>query len=212
MNYVEEMKKDLPPVFSARDGSYWLATYYDAPMKALEAMVKSELLLRLKRGVYAFNQEFDPFFAAQVLHFPSYLSFETALSHYGMIPERTHQYLSVVDGRPIKIETPVGIYSYYKQHRKLFAMGMGIELNGECNFTIATPEKALLDTLWRARLESISLENREILAYTIDGLRVDPLLLKKLSLKKLKAMASLYRNHAPRKLVLALEGWKKEKA
>ncbi|MBL4794370.1 MAG: hypothetical protein JKY24_02415 [Pseudomonadales bacterium] len=208
-NRYEVMKDELPIVFSARDGGDWLSKQYRSPMKALEAMVESGELIRLKRGQYAFSSDFDPLVGAQFIHYPSYLSFETALSYYGMIPERTNQYLSVVDGRPAKYNTPVGQYIYHGQNRKLFSIGMGLGFNGNSHFLIATREKALLDTLWRARLKFRNLENKAILDYVFEGLRVDfENLKKKPSLKKMKQMAPLYRNHAPRRFVEALEALK----
>ena len=202
------MSRDLPPVFSAKDASRWLHQSYSAPHKLLESMVKSGHLFRLKRGVYAFQHHFDPLMAAQFLHSPSYLSFETALAYYGMIPERTHQIQSVADARPMRYRTCAGTYIYHAQRRDLFAEGMSIDLNGIFSLPIANPEKALLDTLWRAQLKARQMDNDAVWEYVVDGLRLEQSDLENLSLGKLQKMAPMYRNFAPRRFVEALKAAK----
>jgi len=175
-----------------------------APLKVLEALERRAVLVRLRRGRYAFARSFDPLLAANLVYSPSYVSFETALMVYGLIPERTELILSVVDGRPLEIQTPVGIYSYISQSRALFALGMDLQITPDRVLSIANREKAVLDTLARANLRTVSAHPAEILAYVIDGLRIEESALEKLSLRKLRRMAPLYRNLAPRKLVVAL--------
>jgi len=58
-------------------------------------MVKKGKLLRLKKGVYAFGEEYrmnsiDMVSVANILYAPSYVSFDYALSYYGRIPERVY--------------------------------------------------------------------------------------------------------------------------
>ena len=51
---------------------------------------KKNNLIKIKRGLYETNKNADPFVIANVLLSPSYISFETALAYYGMIPERVY--------------------------------------------------------------------------------------------------------------------------
>ena len=51
---------------------------------------KNNNLIKLKRGLYETNKDADPFTIANVLLSPSYISFETALAYYGMIPEMVY--------------------------------------------------------------------------------------------------------------------------
>lgn len=69
---------------------------------------------------------------------------------------------------------------------------------------IASPEKALLDTLGIQNLSTEALADSEIIDFVCDSLRVDFDDLKHLSLRKMRTMAKMYRNHAPRKLVNGL--------
>lgn len=196
--------ESLPQVFSSEDAVAMLRHHYQAPLKVLEALERRAVLVRLRRGRYAFASSFDPLLAANLVYSPSYISFETALMLYSLIPERTELILSVVDGRPLEIQTPVGNYSYISQSRALFALGMDLQITPNRVLAIANREKAVLDTLARANLKTVSAHPPEILAYVIDGLRIEESALEKLSLRKLRRMAPLYRNLAPRKLVAAL--------
>lgn len=202
---IDEMRRALPPEFSSSEAKRWLHGRYRAPLKLLGALERSGELVRLKRGLYGFRRDLEPLAAAASLHGASYVSFETAMAHHGMIPERAPTILSVVDGRPAVFDTPVGRFEYYGQARPLFAKGMGLVFLGDRPCPIANREKALLDTLARHKLQAASLEAASVLAYVRDGLRVDEQTLASLSISKLRRLAPLYRNWGPRRLVEALD-------
>ncbi len=81
---------------------------------------------------------------------------------------------------------------------------MNLRIENGNSLAIASPEKALLDTLARANLKTATCSPAQILDYVVRGLRIERSDIAKLSLKKMRAMAPLYRNLAPRKLVIAL--------
>ncbi len=201
---ISMLRGCLPPIFEVSEAKALLSPHYRAPLKILAALEEDHAVIRLKRGTYAFLDGFDPLAATSLLHGPSYVSFETALGHYGMVPERVHQILAVVDGRSATFNTPVAQYVYRSQHRELFALGMNLEVRTHDTLAIANREKALLDTLSSAKLQAAVSSPRQILEYVIDGLRVDEDALARLSLKKIDTMATLYRNHAPMRLAEAL--------
>lgn len=199
------MQRSLPPEFTSSEAKRWLRDRYRAPLKVLSALERSGELVRFKRGLYGFRQGLEPLAAAARLHGPSYVSFETALAHYGMIPERTPTIMSVVDGRPAVFDTPVGRFEYHSQARPLFARGMSLVFLGERPCPIASREKALLDTLARHQLQGATLDAAQVLAYVHDSLRIEEESLTTLSIRKLSRLAPLYRNWGPRRLVEALE-------
>ena len=53
-------------------------------------------LIRIKRGLYTNNLKIDAPIIANVCYEPSYISFEYALSYYGLIPEYVTLYTSAV--------------------------------------------------------------------------------------------------------------------
>jgi predicted transcriptional regulator of viral defense system len=200
---VAEMAASLPPEFAVADANAWMRGRYRAPLKLLARLERLGAIVRLKRGLYAFAEGFDPLAAAAALHGPSYVSFETALAFYGMIPERVSTILSVVDGRPATFVTPGGVFEYRAQRRDLYAMGMTLAFVKDRSVPIANREKALLDAIARARLKTAQATDAALLAFVAQGLRIDDGSLAVLSRRKLRLMSRLYRSAAPARWVAA---------
>lgn len=110
-------------------------------------------VLQLRRGVYMLPEPYrkitpHPFFVANALKPASYVSLQSALAHYGMIPEAVPLVTSVTTGRPETLATPVGSFGYRHVQRSWFHDARHTDVgNGHYAF-IASPEKALLDWLY----------------------------------------------------------------
>jgi hypothetical protein len=120
-------------------------------------------------------------YIANLLHGPSYVSLEYALSHYSLIPERVTEVTSVTPGRSKRYQTPIGYFSYHHIPLSCFASGMDIytdEFGVSC--LIAAPEKALADKIhtgpqFRTR--------KDLDLYLLEDLRIDPSDLAQMRLK-----------------------------
>lgn len=116
-------------------------------------LVRSGELVRLKKGFYTFSKPYltkpiDLISVANTLYTPSYVSFEYALSYYGMIPERVSEITSATSKNEKLFETPVGRFSYKKVPLKAYSLGIDwIYDKNEGGRFIATPEKALCDKI-----------------------------------------------------------------
>ncbi|MBD3842974.1 MAG: hypothetical protein IE909_14050 [Campylobacterales bacterium] len=116
-------------------------------------LVKSGELVRLKKGFYTFSKAYltkpiDLISVANTLYTPSYVSFDYALSYYGMIPERVSEVTSATSKNEKLFETPVGRFSYKKVPLKAYALGVDWFYDDvEGGRFIATPEKALCDKI-----------------------------------------------------------------
>lgn len=82
-----KLKEELPPVFSTKNILPFLSDDYASPQKKLMQLEKQGFIIRIKRGIYTFEEFCDRYLMAGFLHSPSYISYETALSYYEMIPE-----------------------------------------------------------------------------------------------------------------------------
>ncbi len=106
---------------------------------------------RIRRFWYAdssFNpQGNDYFFIANKIFSPSYISLESALSYYGFIPEAAIQIISISTRKTSLFDTQFGVFSYKSIKNGLYFGYEVIQNNGR-SFTLATPEKALLDYLY----------------------------------------------------------------
>ena len=63
--------------------------HYSNPLDKIRRDADQGIIFRLNRGLYETDRNVDPYLLAAPILSPSYLSFDFALSYYGMIPERT---------------------------------------------------------------------------------------------------------------------------
>lgn len=118
----------------------------------LSRWVNSGRIYQLRRGLYAIASPYQkvkphPYLVANHLQPASYISLQSALAFYDMIPEVVNITISVTTSRPERLETPLGIFEF--RHIKpvlLFGFQM-TDLGGQ-NALLATPEKALLDLIY----------------------------------------------------------------
>jgi hypothetical protein len=125
---------------------------YSAQLAKVAALVKDGTLIRIKRGLYCLSPEVSGLdlnlhMIANTLYAPSYLSFESALAFYGLIPESVTETMSACAKRGKFIQTSVGAFSYKTVPKDWFSIGIRSLPSGEGNILIASPEKALGDLL-----------------------------------------------------------------
>jgi predicted transcriptional regulator of viral defense system len=119
----------------------------------LNRWVKSGRVLRLRRGVYALGEPYrqkmaHPFTVANALKKASYVSLQSALAHYGMIPEYVPVTTSVTTGRPEELETPAGRFQFRHVAGRLFDGFSETEVSPGEFALLASPYKALVDLLY----------------------------------------------------------------
>lgn len=112
-----------------------------------------KLIIKLKRGFYILNENDrkatpSRFYIANRLCEPSYVSMESALSFYGLIPEQVRSLTSVTSKKTLRIKNDFGEFLY--QHIKPEAFrGFRVAKDSEgFDFFIAVPEKAVTDFLY----------------------------------------------------------------
>src|SRR3990170_1551453 len=90
---------------------------YSSPRAKLSRLLKSGALIRVKKGLYVFSQNYrrgsiSMEMLANMIYGPSYVSLEWALRYYGMIPERVEEITSVTIKRQAHFDTPIGRFTY----------------------------------------------------------------------------------------------------
>ena len=112
---------------------------------------KKGYIKKLSRLFYVFSDrninEVENNFIANKLLEPSYISLESALRYYNLIPEVVFLTTSVTTRKTKLLKTPIGDFQYRKVKEKLF-FGYRIINAGQIAYKIADPEKALLDFLY----------------------------------------------------------------
>ena len=125
---------------------------YSAVLAKIAALVDEGSLVRIKRGLYCLapkisGHDLDSRVVANALYGPSYVSFETALAIYGLIPERVDETMSACAKRAKRFTTPLGAFSYRTVPDDWFSIGVRTMDSGNGGFLVASPEKALGDLL-----------------------------------------------------------------
>jgi predicted transcriptional regulator of viral defense system len=118
--------------------------------RQLSRWTKTGRLYQLRRGLYTLAPPFQkvkphPFVVANHMMHSSYVSLQSALRHYDLIPDIVPVTTSVTTGRPNRWETPLGVYTFRHVKTELFSGYRLIDLGGNQQAFAATPEKALLD-------------------------------------------------------------------
>lgn len=130
----------------------------------LSRLLKSEKVVKVRRGLYLFGAKYrtEPllkYVIASRLYSPSYVSYESALSHHGLIPEAVYVTTSSCFQRKEKnYVTPFGEFSYHFVPQEAFRLGVRSCSSKGGSFLIADPVKALFDLVYlkRRRFESLS--------------------------------------------------------
>lgn len=139
------------PVFSTAEVAERAGIALSNAARDLAELAKTHMVTRIRRGLWAVAQhpDFSPY--AVVPHLfaappGGYVSLLSALNLHGMI-DQIPPVVHVVNTtqRPV-LKTPVATYEFYKIQTGLFG-GFGPYLRTG-NFDIATPEKALFDSLY----------------------------------------------------------------
>jgi len=118
--------------------------------KQLSRWVNSGRIYQLRRGLYALAPPYQkttphPFLIANRMVRGSYISCQSALAFYGLIPERVPLTISVSTGRPGMWSTPLGDFKFHHIAPKLFTGYQLVNLTRDQQAFVASPEKALLD-------------------------------------------------------------------
>ena len=134
-------------------------------------------IIRLKRGLYVVSPKISRValsteLIANHLYAPSYVSMQTALRYYGLIPEAVYTTQSMTLKHTRTFDTPVGRFEYRIISRKAFHIGVTSINKQNYAFLMATPEKALCDLI--ANSPKVNLRYlKDVEAYIEQDIRMD---------------------------------------
>lgn len=144
------------------------------PKNKISDMKRSGELIRLKRDLYVYSKSaVSKELIANHLYGISYISLETALAYYGMIPERVYAVRSMTTKRAKTFATPLGSFEYKTVSTDYFSIGLQQEvIENQYAFLISTPTKAICDMIVSTpnlRLQSV----KAMQSYLTEDLRID---------------------------------------
>lgn len=192
LNLIQELQRKRYFIFSLND---LLILFPKGDKKTIQNQltewVKRRYVSRLKRGLYELTEKVPPdavipdLFVANRLYSPSYVSLETALSIYNIIPEVAFGVTSVTTNVTRVFKNIHGQFKYFSCQPKAYT-GYRIQEYSGFKVAIAEKEKAVVDFLYfrfNAHYEP-----------DFDEERMDKEIIRGLDWKKLLSFCELYNN------------------
>ncbi len=174
-------------VFTPREFQDIFAVSKNTASVFLSNNINSNLFVKLRNGFYILKDTRPSLsLIANRLYRPSYISLESALSFYKIIPETVYGITSVSTKATREFASEIGIFSYQKIKKEAFIGYQLKSVHGE-NVFIADAEKALADYLYFVDLKKVSLNDR--------------LYLKNINKKKLMGYISVFNRKSLKKLI-----------
>jgi hypothetical protein len=179
---------------------------YKKPRDKIRGLIKNKDILRVKKGLYVLGKDYkkpyNKYILANQIYGPSYITGQTALAFWNMIPERVELIISMTTKRKKLFETPVGRFSYLYCHKKVFNIGINLEHAGDQKkILIASPEKALSDIIATQTHISSEKEMKEFL----ELMRLDYGDIKKFDSSLLEEIKARYKRQSMKLLLNCLK-------
>lgn len=159
MNYFELRWKMPSPVFFR----YQVERLFPNESRTLtnsqlSRWVEKKKLVRLRRELFLFPEvKIDELVLANFIYRPSYISLESALNYYGIIPDVVQNITSVSPVTTRTFRTGRGVFIYSKIVKHLyFGWQTAKDSRSDFEFSIAEPEKALLDYVYIRRIRDLT--------------------------------------------------------
>ena len=153
--------------------------------------IKKGNLTKIINGLYETDSYVNGYLLAGSIYGPSYLSFDFALSYYGLIPEKVTAFTSATCNKKKKkiYNNKFGTYLYRDVPTKVYPLGINLIEEGNYSYQIATPEKALCDKLYTLS----PLKNmKELENLLFNDLRIDMDEFSKLDLHDIEELSNSY--------------------
>ncbi|MHB8174894.1 MAG: type IV toxin-antitoxin system AbiEi family antitoxin domain-containing protein, partial [Nitrospirota bacterium] len=163
----------------------------------ISRFLKHKEIYRLKNGLYVSADFFEknkndisyPFYLANIIRTPSYVSSWAALQYYNLATEAVHSITSVTPKVTRDYRTKAGNFSYQSINKDLFSDFSLIK--GKFDFFIASPAKALFDVLY-FKTNQFRGVSREKVKALVEDLRIDIDEMDKGEQKKFYSMIKKY--------------------
>ncbi len=166
---------------------------YGNPRMKLSRMVRDGEIYSVVKGLYETDRNTPAHLLAGSVYGPSYISFEYALSFYGLIPEGVYTVTCAAFDKKKKKEynTDFGTFTYRDVPSAAFPLEVRLIREGDYFYRIAGPEKALCDKLCTVPPVRNIKEMAELLT---DDLRIDEDDIASLDFETVQQLSERYRS------------------
>lgn len=145
-NLIAKLYASPKTILTTKDiALIWEETNTANLLAKIKYYAKQGSLIRLSRGIFAKNKEYDLKELAGSIYTPSYISFETVLREAGIIFQ--HQEAVFVAG-PYPMTKKIDGHTIIFRKLKDSILYNGASIKKEQGYSIALPERAFLDTIY----------------------------------------------------------------
>ena len=144
--YLEVLLRSPRTIFSTKDAALlWVENRAEIITGRLNKYVKAGKLVRIRRGIYSKDKNYDRFELATRIFTPSYISFETVLTRAG-INFQYYETIFVATYATREITVDGQNISFTRMKDYVLTNTIGIEQ--AAGYSIATKERAFLDRIY----------------------------------------------------------------
>ncbi len=144
--YLDILLRSPKTVFSTKDAALLWAEERESTVSArLNKYVKAGKLIRVRRGVYAKDKNYDKFELATIIYTPSYISFETVLTRAGI---NFQYYGNIFVASYVNREIDINGQKVTFVRMKNYVLSNTAGIEHKAGFAIATKERAFLDRIY----------------------------------------------------------------
>ncbi len=164
------------------------------PFGKIRRLVQKGELIKLSKGLYSDDGEISGLYIAGAIYGPSYISFNTALGYWGMIPEAVYSVTSATTKKNKKKHYTNKIAGFYYGDIPVKAYPYGIKIIEEngYSFMMGTKEKALCDKLY----DLPGIKNlKELEKVLFEDMRINPALFLQLDRNDIYFIAEKYHSN-----------------
>jgi len=145
-NLIAKLYQSPKTILTTKDiALIWEETNTVNLLSKIKYYAKQGSLIRLTRGVFAKDKNYNPKELATSIYTPSYISFETVLREAGIIFQH-HDSIFVAGPYPATKKIGDHTITFRKLKDSVLYSALGVK--HEKNYSIATPERAFLDTIY----------------------------------------------------------------
>ena len=145
-NLIAKLYQSPKTILTIKDiALIWEETNTAKLIAKIKYYARQGSLIRLTRGVFAKDKNYNPKELATSIYTPSYISFETVLREAGIIFQ---QHDSIFVAGPYPVTKKIGDQTIVFRKLKDNVLYNSLGVKNEKNYSIAAPERAFLDTIY----------------------------------------------------------------
>ncbi len=163
---------------------------YSRPYDKIVELVQQGYLLQIRKGLYITSPKVstvmpEPFLIANHLYGPSHISLDSALFHWGLIPERVFEITSVTTKASKLFSTQNLTYNFTHLPKDYYAIGIqSLAITQKQTILIASPEKCICDKI--ITTSGVNLRSKkQAIFFLVEDLRIDKENIRKLNLREM---------------------------